>query len=270
MEREVIQVFAGLFAALVAASLVGWWLARRRPSQVVDNLNARVRAWWVMIAVGGIALWLGHSAVIVLFALLSWFSLREFAPDAWWLRVAVPVQYVALVAGLWWAVALAIPLACLIVRGSELRLGLLLCVYGLSWIPMLPRLEWMFYLVLVVQACDVLQYLWGHAIGRHAVAPRISPGKTVEGLLGGVASATALGASLHYLMPFGPVPAMLLSLAATLAGFAGGLLFSAVKRRRGIKDWGTAIAGHGGVLDRVDSLCLAAPVFYVAVRWFGA
>jgi phosphatidate cytidylyltransferase len=141
-------------------------------------------------------------------------------------------------------------------------LGLLLCVYGLSFIPALDQAEWMLYLVLVVQASDVLQYLWGRWIGRHPVAPRISPSKTIEGLAGGLASATALGTWLHFLTPFGALSALPVALLITTTGFASGLLLSAIKRRRQIKDWGTAIAGHGGILDRVDSLCLSAPVFF--------
>lgn len=268
MAPEIRTVFGGLFAALLIASAVGWWLAWRGPSQAVENLNARVRAWWVIIVAGGVALVLGRYAVILLFALLSWFALREFSNGTGWFFVAIPAQYLTVAFGWQWASLLLIPLVSVLLRKDQ-RMGLLLCVYGLSSIPALERPEWMFYLVLIVQASDVLQYLWGRALGRHAVAPRISPSKTVEGLLGGIASATALGTLLHYLTPFPPLGAMLVALVITTAGFASGLVFSAIKRQRGIKDWGTAIAGHGGVLDRVDSLCLSAPLFYLVVRGFG-
>lgn len=273
MTQEVQTIFGGLFAVLVLASALGWWLHRHRPSPATANLNSRIRAWWVMIAVGGLALVLGRYALFGLFAGLSWFALREFAasdpagrPGAWYFA-AVPAQFAAVIWDWQWVALLLIPLAGFALPRQR-WLGLLLCVYGLSFVAALGQVELVLYLVLVVQASDVLQYLWGRAIGRHAIAPRISPSKTVEGLVGGVASATALGTWLHYLTPFGPLGAMSLSLLITSAGFLSGLLLSALKRQRKIKDWGTVITGHGGVLDRVDSLCLAAPVFYWMVKAF--
>ncbi len=272
MTPAVREVFGGLFVALLVASVIGWWLSQRHASAASENLNARIRAWWVMILVGGLTLALGRYAVLVVCGLLSWFAWREFDSVGGRLYWLVPAQYLAqalaMFTGSQWAAVLLLPLCCLVISGWEQRIGLLLCVYGLSWIPALGRAEWILYVVLVVQASDVLQYLWGRAIGRHAVAPRISPSKTVEGLVGGIVSATAIGTFLYYLTPFPPAGAMLAALSMTSAGFLGGLQFSAVKRQRGIKDWGTAITGHGGVLDRVDSLCLSAPLFYLMVRLF--
>jgi phosphatidate cytidylyltransferase len=123
------------------------------------------------------------------------------------------------------------------------------------------------YLVLVTQSSDVLQYIWGKLCGKHPIAPGISPSKTVEGFAGGVISATLLGASLWWITPFSAVEATLVSLLLALLGFAGGLFMSAQKRARGIKDWGDLIRGHGGMLDRIDSLWLPAPLFYVYVRY---
>jgi len=122
------------------------------------------------------------------------------------------------------------------------------------------------FLILVVQSCDVLQYLWGKLAGRRKVAPTLSPSKTVEGSVGGIASATMLGALLSPITPFTVVEAAVISLILTLLGFLGGLALSAEKRRRGIKDWGTLIPGHGGMLDRLDSMFLSAPVFFQLVR----
>jgi phosphatidate cytidylyltransferase len=99
------------------------------------------------------------------------------------------------------------------------------------------------------------------------VAPELSPSKTWEGLLGGVASATALGAALHGITPFTPVQAAGLAFVLCLMGFLGGLVMSAIKRDRGVKDWGHLIEGHGGMLDRLDSVVFAAPVFFHLVRY---
>jgi len=110
--------------------------------------------------------------------------------------------------------------------------------------------------------------VWGKLLGRRKVAPNLSPNKTWEGLVGGILSATAIGTALYQVTPFSPVAAATLSLVAVLMGFAGGLVMSAVKRDRGVKDYGTMIAGHGGALDRLDSLIFAAPVFFHLTRYF--
>src|SRR5690606_27118777 len=94
------------------------------------------------------------------------------------------------------------------------------------------------FLVVVVQSSDVLQYVWGKLLGKRIVAPTLSPSKTWEGLVGGVASATLLGAALWWITPFSPLQAGVMALVINLMGFFGGLVMSAIKRDRGIKDWG--------------------------------
>ncbi|HEV8268601.1 MAG TPA: phosphatidate cytidylyltransferase, partial [Thermoanaerobaculia bacterium] len=124
------------------------------------------------------------------------------------------------------------------------------------------------YLVLVVQMSDVLQYVFGKLFGKHKIAPNVSPNKTVEGFVLGVLAATGIGTALHAVTPFGVWGAAGMSLAITLMGFAGGLTMSAVKRDRGVKDFGAVIAGHGGILDRIDSICFAAPIYFHLIRYF--
>lgn len=118
------------------------------------------------------------------------------------------------------------------------------------------------FLFCVVELSDVLQYVWGKTLGRHAILPRVSPNKTWEGFAGGIASTVLCSLALRGLTPFSVGETLLVALLVTLAGFAGGAVMSAVKRDFGVKDFGTLIPGHGGVLDRVDSLCYAAPVFF--------
>ncbi len=118
----------------------------------------------------------------------------------------------------------------------------------------------MFFLVVVVQLSDVLQYVWGKTIGRRPIAPSLSPNKTWEGFIGGITCATLLGTALWWATPYSPLAAAGMSLLATLMGFCGGLIMSAIKRDRGVKDYGALIGGHGGVLDRIDSLCFSAPI----------
>ncbi|MEO7823006.1 MAG: phosphatidate cytidylyltransferase, partial [Gemmatimonadaceae bacterium] len=126
----------------------------------------------------------------------------------------------------------------------------------------------LFFLVLVVQLSDVLQYVWGKLLGRHQVAPVVSPNKTWEGLIGGVLSATAVGALVWWATPFTPLQAAGMAFIICVMGFSGGLVMAAIKRDRGVKDFGTMIEGHGGILDRIDSLCFAAPIFFHVTRFF--
>ena len=122
----------------------------------------------------------------------------------------------------------------------------------------------------MVQSSDVLQYVWGKLFGKHKIAPTLSPSKTVEGFVGGVLSASLLGMMLHWMTPFNAWQAFLMSMLICLMGFLGGLVMSAMKRSMGVKDWGNMISGHGGILDRMDSLCFSAPIFFHVVRYFWA
>jgi len=163
-------------------------------------------------------------------------------------------------------------------RTAKLQWGLMVSVYCISHVPALVMLEipgfeernllLIAFLVIVVQGSDVLQYVFGKLFGRRQLAPSLSPSKTWEGLVGGIASATLLGAALHVITPFPPLVAAAFALLLCLMGFLGGLVMSTIKRDRGVKDWGTLIEGHGGMLDRLDSVIFAAPVFFHLVRHF--
>lgn len=271
----------------------------------IANLRARVRAWWWMCAVFAVALATGGAASIVLFALVSFLALREFltitttraadhAALFWSFFVFVPLQYVLVGIGWYGLFSVLVPVygflflptrivlagdtSAFLQRTATIQWGLLVCVYCVSHAPALLMLEipgfegenakLLLFLVVVVQASDVLQYVFGKTLGRRPIAPRVSPNKTWEGFAGGIAAATALGASLWWVTPFGPLAAAGMALAVTLMGFAGGLTMSAIKRDRGIKDFGAMIEGHGGILDRIDSICFSAPVFFHLTRFF--
>ncbi|MDR1493701.1 MAG: phosphatidate cytidylyltransferase [Planctomycetaceae bacterium] len=124
-------------------------------------------------------------------------------------------------------------------------------------------LRLLFFFVLIVQTGDVFQYLWSHIPRRHIIAPTINATRTWEGVLGGAATTSLLAAALWGVTPFPEWwQAAVAGLLVSLMGFAGNLTMSAIKRDRGVEDYGTLIEGHNGVLDRIDSLCFAAPVFY--------
>lgn len=163
-------------------------------------------------------------------------------------------------------------------RTSIIQWGLMICVYCVSCVPAILILDLkdvnakneliMIFFLVVVQISDIMQYVFGKLFGKHKIAPVVSPSKTVEGLIGGGLTAILLGGSLHWLTPFGLWNAMLMSAVIVIMGFLGGLTLSAVKRSIGVKDWGSLIKGHGGVLDRMDSVCFAAPIFFHFTRYF--
>ena len=302
-------LIAGVLALLVFSSAVGWILDRRVSSasarSTVDNINARIRAWWVMAGLFMIALTAGTVVSILLFALTSFLALREFVTLAptkpgdhrtlfWSFFVVTPLQYYLIWMQWYGLFSILIPVYVSIFlairttlagdtdrfleRSATNQWALMICVYFVSYVPALLMLRipgyegqaptLMFFLVLVVQLSDVLQYIWGKALGTRPIAPSISPNKTWEGFVGGVVSATLLGTAVWWATPFSPAVAALMALVLTMMGFAGGLIMSAIKRDRGVKDYGALIDGHGGVLDRIDSLCFAAPVFFHLTRYF--
>jgi phosphatidate cytidylyltransferase len=120
----------------------------------------------------------------------------------------------------------------------------------------------LFFFILIVQLSDALQYAWSLVPSKHVIVPTINPTKTWEGLLGGTASVALIGAVLWWATPFPYWFAACMSAVIALMGFAGSITMSAIKRDRGVKDYGTLVEGHGGVLDRIDSLCFAAPIFF--------
>ncbi len=129
----------------------------------------------------------------------------------------------------------------------------------------------LFFFILIVQLSDALQYAWSQLPTRHVIVPSINTSRTWEGLLGGTASVTLIGAVLWWATPFHGANwwmAAVMSAVISVMGFAGGITMSAIKRDRGVKDYGTLVEGHGGVLDRIDSICFAAPVFFHCTRWF--
>ena len=110
---------------------------------------------------------------------------------------------------------------------------------------------------------EAFQFVWSQLYGRHVIAPAINAARTWEGLVGGSASTALAGMVLNWATPFEDVwQAAFMAMVVAVMGFAGAMTMSAIKRDRGVRDYGTLVEGHGGVLDRIDAICFAAPVFY--------
>lgn len=308
LENTLFSIFGGIFSVLALASTTGAILKTRLAPNAcpsaVDNLNARINAWWVMIVFIAAAIWLGKGGIIALFIFISFQSLREFISLThtrrgdhrallWSFYFFLPLQYYLIALNWYGMFSILIPVYAFLLlpisaslgsdttrfleRAAKVQWGLMICVYCLSHVSALLTLEitgfqgqnvlLIVFLVLVAQSSDVFQYIWGKLLGKRKISPTISPSKTFEGLIGGILSSTAIGTALWWITPFNPWQAGLIAFAINVMGFFGGFVLSAIKRDRGIKDWGAMIEGHGGMLDRVDSISFSAPIFFHIVRF---
>ena len=306
---HLLWLLCGVGVILVIASVIGTLLRIRLSpngqNPVIENLNARIAAWWVMVILLAVAFLLGRTGVVLLFALCSFAALREFLTltthnrgDHWSLVACffliLPLQYYFLWIDWYGMYSIFVPVYAFLLlpvisalrgttkdflmRVSETQWALMICVYCASHVPALlflhiPGFEGrnvilIAFLIFVVQLSDVLQYVWGKLFGRSKIAPNLSPSKTWEGLIGGVLSASAIGTLLYWMTPFTLPQTAGICLMITLLGFFGGLVMSAIKRDRGVKDWGHLIAGHGGFIDRLDSVIFSAPIFFHVTRYF--
>lgn len=306
-QDDLLTLLALVFLVLAVATAIGKYLGTKRtPSNtlVIDNLNARINAWWVMVALMSVAFLGGKAGVVILFGVCSFAALREFVmvielkdEDRWVLATAfyvvLPVQYVFIWYEWYGLYSIFIPVYAFLLlpiiaalrgrteqyllRIAQTQWALMICVFCASHVPALLTLQipgyearqvlLIAFLVVVVQLSDVLQYVWGKLYGKTPIAPSLSPSKTVEGAVGGILSAALIGAALWWITPFTPLQAGGLALVCSIMGFMGGLVLSAIKRDRGAKDWGHLISGHGGFIDRLDSVLFSAPVFFHLVRY---
>jgi phosphatidate cytidylyltransferase len=296
----VLWTIGAVFAVLAAATLIVWSLARARPQSDFGELKARVRSWWTMVVVFALALVLNRAVSLIFFALISFLALREYLTllptrradhrALFWAFACIPLQYLWVVLEwygmfiIWIPVYafLLLPMRLVLVGETEgflrsagtIHWGLMSTVFAVSHVAFLLVLPeeinppgggaaLVLFLVILTEANDVAQFLWGKALGRRKALPSVSPGKTVEGLLGGLATTLLLAWLLApWLTPLNTQQALCAGTIIGLAGFIGDVVMSAVKRDVGVKDSGTLLPGHGGILDRLDSLTYTAPLFF--------
>ncbi|CAG1020886.1 partial phosphatidate cytidylyltransferase, partial [Patescibacteria group bacterium] len=157
---------------------------------------------------------------------------------------------------------------------GTLQWGLMITVFGLSHAayllvltneinPVASSMGLLIYLVFLTEINDVAQYIWGKSFGKKKIVPKVSPNKTIMGFLGGILTTMLLATVLaHYLTPLTLYEAIGAGFLIGLGGFVGDVTISAVKRDLGVKDSGTLLPGHGGILDRLDSLTYTTPLFF--------
>lgn len=290
----------GVLALLLAASSAVFLLRRFRPGRDFMELSSRIRTWWFMADVFCAALLMGRRLSLAFLAFLSFLALKEYLSliptrradrrVLFWAYLAIPIQYLWVYQG-WYGMFivfipvhmfLLLPLRMLLVGETEgflraagtLHWGLMTTVFSLSHAAYLLSLPpgfnpqgggpaLLFYLVLLTELNDVFQFVWGKTLGSRRVVPMVSPNKTWEGFLGGAGTTLVLGWILGpHLTPFTPAQSLGAGLLIGVSGFVGDVVISMLKRDLGIKDSGVLLPGHGGILDRVDSLCYTAPLFF--------
>lgn len=296
---------AGLYGILLVASMILAVIRRHATEANYGELVQRVRSWWVIVTVFTIALAVNRNISLVFFAFISFLALKEYLSIIptrradrrvlFWAYLSIPVQYYW-IATAWYGmfiifipvyVFLLLPLRMVIIGETKeflraagtLHWGIMIMVFSLSHVAYLLVLPepnnpaagsagLVLYLVFLTQFNDVAQYLWGKALGRHKIVPNVSPNKTWEGFFGGVATTTVLAVLLAGLLTPLSLPAAFLGgCLISAAGFAGDVTISALKRDIGIKDSSNLLPGHGGIMDRIDSLTYTAPLFFHFVHY---
>ena len=297
-------VLGFILLLLIVATFISEVVPKLRGRSGSPELISRVRAWWIMAGLFVLAVLVGKRVGIAFVMLLSYLALKEYlslVPQRsadrkvlLWVYLAIPLQYLWVFTGRYGMFIIIVPVYLFLLlpfrlmltgitqnflrASSTLHWGLMLtvfCLGHLAYLLVLPPLHpaggvgLLLYVVLVTQFNDVAQYVSGKSFGKRKIVPQVSPGKTWEGFLGGLI-ATALLAVLiaPIITPLGRWEALILGLLLPAVGFIGDVTMSAVKRDLGVKDASSLIPGHGGILDRVDSLMFTAPVFFHFIYYF--
>ena len=289
---------ATLFALLILATLINRFLLWRLPERKGGEVTLRIRTWWGIVICFSLVISGPRWMTLTFFALISFLALKEYCTlisihFPRWLYWVIPLNYLLIGFNCFELFLLFIPLAGFLILAtwrvfvgdpsgclhtvSAIFWGWIMTVFALShaaWLLMLPTTNiqggalLVLFLLALTESNDIAQYLWGKSCGRRKVVPKVSPGKTLEGLVGGVI--TTMIASLiigPLLTPLNTLQALLAGLLIGISGFCGDVVMSAIKRDIGVKDSGKLLPGHGGLLDRIDSLIFTAPVFFYFIRY---
>jgi len=306
MDANVLWSLAGLFLLLIIASSISFVLKKANPEKNYTELVQRVNSWWVMVSVFALAMVLDRTVSLFFFGLISFLALKEFLSIIptrradrrvlFWAYLSIPFQYYW-VSQEWYGmfiifipvyIFLLLPMRMVIIgetrdflrAAGTLHWGLMTLVFSISHIAyllVLPENEsfnaggagLVLFLVFLTQFNDVSQYVWGKLFGKHKIIPKVSPNKTWQGFLGGVFTTTLLAVLLSsWLTPLSLELAVAAGLIISIAGFIGDVTISALKRDIGVKDSGSLLPGHGGILDRVDSLTYTSPLFFHFIYYF--
>ena len=233
---------------------------------------------------------LGFLSFFTLREIYSLLNLREMDRSVlFFCYICIPIQYYLAFKGYYTLFLIFIPVFMFIIIPFLLVLtgetkdiirsmcilptSLMLGVFGISHLALLisfPEMNTngvsgkalLLFLIFITEANDIMQFVWGKIFGKTKILPNVSPNKTWEGFIGGVLSTTVIGYFMGFLTPLSSLQLIIISPSIAILGFMGDAILSAVKRDFGVKDMSNAIPGHGGILDRVDSLSTTASPFF--------
>ncbi len=304
--NNVLWSLGGVYAILVIASLISLLLKKFRPERSFTELTQRIRSWWVMATIFTVAMVFSRNVSLVFFGFVSFLALKEYfsiIPTRradrcvlFWAYLAIPFQYSWVYQESYGMfiifipvyIFLLLPLRMVIVGETKnflhavgvIHWGLMTLVFSIShlaYLIVLPATEssetggagLVLFLVFLTQLNDVAQYVWGKMLGKHKIIPQVSPNKTWQGFIGGAATTTLLSVLISGLLtPMSINMAIAAGLIISIAGFIGDVTISALKRDIGVKDSGSLLPGHGGILDRIDSLTYTGPLFFHFIYYF--
>lgn len=297
--NDLLIVVALIFGILTFATLLFFVVGKIKPNANLHELKTRTKSWWVMATIFIGATIFNSNISFVAIGMLSFVAFRELYSTLgfresdrraiFWAFLAIPIQYYLAYIGWYGAYIIFIPIVMflflplrLVLKGdttgiiksmSSLQWILMLTVFGISHMAYLLSLPekpgfssggrgLLLFLVFLTEINDIMQFTWGKLLGKHKIIPKVSPNKTWEGFIGGLISTTIIGYFLGFLTPLTDIQVVFVSFMIAFSGFIGDIVMSSIKRDIGVKDMGSSIPGHGGVLDRIDSLAYTAPVFF--------
>jgi phosphatidate cytidylyltransferase len=306
LPEEIFFALCVIGGVLITASLIVFILTKLKPQNDFNSLAQRVKSWWVMAVVFTLAILMSEKVSIVFFGLVSFLALKEFFSliptrradrrALFWGYLAIPLQYYWIHQE-WYGLFiifipvymfLFIPLRMVLIGQTDgyiksvgtIHWGLMLTVFCLSHTAFLlilkrndfpgelPGIGLVLFLVIMTQLNDVFQFIWGKLFGRAKILPSVSPGKTWAGFIGGVLTCIIIAWVLGpFLTILDPKQSLISGFIIGVSGFFGDVNLSALKRDMNIKDSGSLLPGHGGILDRVDSLTYTSPLFFHFVYW---
>lgn len=303
---EVKMVLGGIFGVLITVT-AAFYLAKaiKGPTKLINELIERTLSWWIILVGFAVTIFLSRLLATVALGFVAFVAFRELTSrlnlrlsdrrTLLWCYLAIPFQFFLAYIEWYGMFIIFVPVIMFIglnmrsvaqgdVKGITASLGIIhwasmLTIFSLSHIAYmlaLPEISgftagngaMVLWLVLITELNDIFQFTWGKLFGKHKILPSVSPNKTVEGFVGGLVSTVALGYALAFLLPVSADKAALLAGVMAFTGFMGDVTVSAIKRDLGIKDMGSSIPGHGGVMDRIDSLAFNSMVFFHLIRYW--
>jgi phosphatidate cytidylyltransferase len=296
----------GIFAVLSFASLIVFILTKKNPQKNYRELVLRMQSWWFIIIFFSLMVFAQIKIAIFCIAFISFLAFKEYLSlipirksdhrVLFWAYLSIPIQFYIISTG-WYQlfiifipvyVFLFLPFRTVLIGDTNdflanigrIQWGLMTTVFSMGHLAYLLMLDpgknlaggrsgLLIYVVFLTQFNDVAQYCWGKSFGKHKIIPKVSPNKTWEGFLGGVATTSALSVLIApYLTPITFPASIFIGVLLGISGFVGDVNISALKRDLGIKDSGTMLPGHGGILDRIDSLSYTAPIFFHFIDYY--